>query len=740
MDQAPGATSPGTVAGQHDGVATAAPGDLRRDLAALGLEDIAEIASGGFATVYRARQPAMGRAVAVKVLTAPVTDTLVRSRFQRECQALGVLSDHPAIVTVYDAGFTASGRPYLVMELMTGGSLAEQLDAGGPLPWRDVLSIGVHIAGALHSAHHHGVLHRDVKPDNILISEYGAAKLGDFGIARLQGSEHTRTGALTGSLAHAAPELLGGSAPSVRSDIYALGSTLFTLLRGETAFLHATDESIIPALARITTSDIPDLRADGIPAPVCDVVEQLMAKRPEKRPESAAEAGHALQSAQRTLDAPVTTLPVAVGPARGAAVAPAGPTPAGARRRRLLGGVAVVAVVVGAIAAATALDRQQLPEAADPATADATVLDVTDIAAQIAALRGLEVDNPLTATLVPRAGYDELVRAWSTAAREADLQVDQRILATLRLVPDGTDLVTLTQDLAAEQFLAFSDRGQITVRADSPQLSPLQQALVADETTRVLLDQRHDAVARAERLADADARRAFQALLDGDTVVTAAAWSERHLTADAQRQRATELSAQPDRIARGLPAALRAELVFGYVAGEQFVRALFADGGVAAIEQAYADPPATTEQLLHPEKYRSGEPPVPVTIPAGAPPGWTELADVSFGEFDLRRLTAELGTRRSADAATGWGGGRLRAWEHGDETAVRISLVFDTDADARQACTAVRDAHQRRSGAVPMAPDVLITSVDAFVSRCAGLQVHLAVAPDQPTATALVAR
>jgi tRNA A-37 threonylcarbamoyl transferase component Bud32 len=743
MDQA-GGRFPGTVAGQGDGVATAPPGDLRRDLAALGLEDIAELASGGFATVYRARQPAMGRAVAVKVLTAPVTDRLVRSRFQRECQALGVLSDHPAIVTVYDAGFTASGRPYLVMELMTGGSLAEQLERDGPLAWRDVLSIGVHIAGALHSAHHHGVLHRDVKPANILISEYEAAKLGDFGIARLQGAEHTRTGALTGSLAHAAPELLGGSPPSVRSDVYALGSTLFTLLRGETAFLHTTDESIIPALARITTSTIPDLRADGIPAPVCDVVEQLMAKRPEERPESAAEAGHALQSAQRTLDVAVTVLPIPVAPARDAAVPPAGPAPEHGRRRRWFAvGLLAAAVVVGAIVAAAALrPPQQPPPPSDPGGAndDGATLDVTDIADQIAAIRGLEADGLLTAALVPRAAYDELVRAWSTAGREAELQVDQRILAALGLVPDGTDLVAVTQDLAAEQFLAFSDQGQITLRADSAQLSPLQRALVADEAARVLLDRRHDAAARAERLADSDARRAWLALLEGDAVVTAAAWSERHLDDDAQRQRDTELSAQPDRIARGLPAALRAELVFPYVAGEQFVRALFAEGGVAAIEQAYADPPTTTEQLLHPEKYRRGEPPVAVSIPAGAPPGWTELADVGFGEFDLRRLTAELGTRRSAAAAAGWGGGRLRAWQRGDETAVRVSLVFDTKADAGEACTAVRDAHQRRSGAVPTARDVLITPVDAFVVRCAGPKVDLAVAPDQSTATALVQR
>ena len=743
MDQAPGGGTPGTVDAGTRPPEQAAPVDLQHELAVLGLEDIVELASGGFATVYRGHQPTMGRNVAVKILTAPVSDGLVRSRFQRECQALGLLSDHPAIVTVFDAGFLPSGRPYLAMELMTGGSLSEHIDVHGPMPWNDVLAAGVLIAGALHSAHHHGVLHRDVKPANILMSEYGTPKLGDFGIARLQGAEHTRTGALTGSLAHAAPELLGGAAPSVRSDVYALGSTLFTLLRGEPAFLHGTDESIIPALTRITAAAIPDLRSEGVPAGVCDVVERLMAKRPGDRPLSSATAGRALQQAQAALGCPVSVLVIPDGdpaPVTAPATPPATPA-ADAPHARPWRARAAAVVVIAAVAAVGLVmaGRTPHPPATD-AVADtaATPLDVAPIVAQLSQLRGLPPDARVPAALLPSAVYDKAIREWSTAGRNKELQAQQRVFEALHLIPAGTDLVALTQDLYAEQFLAFHDADRIAVRADSAELSALQRSLVADETASALLDARYDITTRASGLADTDARRAWTSLAAGDAAVTAAAWTERFLPDAEQQLRAAELSAQPDRIARGLPEALRAELVFPYVAGEAFVRSLFDGGGVAAIEQAYANPPQTTEQLLHPAKYRRREAAVPVDVPAAAPPGWSPLHSQTIGEFDVRQLTAVLGSSRSTTAAQGWGGGQLRAWQQEHETAVRVDLVFDTPRDARQACSALREAHQARSAAVPVAPDVLVTPGDAFVLRCSGVVVDFAVAPDRAAARSLL--
>jgi len=274
------------------------------DIVTLGipeLGDAVEIGSGGFGTVYRAEQPALRRTVAVKTLRNAVRDEKVRIRFEREIQAMGMLSGHPNIVTVHDSGFTSSGQPYILMALMEDGSLGDRVAGQGPLPWQEVLDVAVKVAGALETAHQAGILHRDIKPENILMSAYGEPKLGDFGIARLRGGPETRTDTLTASIAHVAPELLAGQPPSVATDLYALGSTMFTLLSGSAAFLRDTDESIVPALTRIGTEPVPDLRPRGVPGPVCELVERLMEKEPAARFPSAEEFGRAAQDVQRAL-------------------------------------------------------------------------------------------------------------------------------------------------------------------------------------------------------------------------------------------------------------------------------------------------------------------------------------------------------------------------------------------------------------------------------------------------------
>ncbi len=274
-----------------------------------GLEDPVEIGSGGFGVVYRVRQPAVHRTVAVKLLRTATRDEKVRMRFEREVAAMGALSGHPSIVTVFDSGTTGDGAPYIVMELLEG-SMGDRLDAEGPLPWEDLLEVLVRVAGGLETAHVAGILHRDIKPENILVSSYGEPKLGDFGIARLKGGPETRTDSLTASVAHVAPELLGGSPPSVATDVYALGSTIYTMLAGGPAFLRDTDESILPALARIGSDPVPDLRARGVPGPVSELVERLMCKAPEDRPGSALAVGELAQEVQRAHGLPVTPLAV----------------------------------------------------------------------------------------------------------------------------------------------------------------------------------------------------------------------------------------------------------------------------------------------------------------------------------------------------------------------------------------------------------------------------------------------
>ncbi|MGW4125981.1 protein kinase domain-containing protein [Nocardia sp. NPDC004711] len=265
------------------------------ELSAAGLEDADEVGRGGFGVVYRCSQRGLDRVVAVKVLTGELEEN--RERFFREQRAMGRLTGHPNIVGVLEVGETATGRPYLVMPYHAQGSLDARIRGDGPLSVEEVLGLGVKMAGALETAHRAEVLHRDVKPANILLTDYGPA-LTDFGIAHLAGGFRTATGAVTGSPAFTAPEVLGGDPPSRSSDVYGLGATLFCALTGHAAFERRSGEQVVAQFLRITTQPVPDLRERGIPEDVCAVIEAAMCREPGDRP-TAAVFGQHLQRIQQ---------------------------------------------------------------------------------------------------------------------------------------------------------------------------------------------------------------------------------------------------------------------------------------------------------------------------------------------------------------------------------------------------------------------------------------------------------
>ncbi|WP_280382427.1 serine/threonine-protein kinase [Nocardia wallacei] len=274
------------------------PIGIADELAAMGLFDAEEVGRGGFGVVYRCVQRALDRTVAVKVLSSEI-DEESRERFLREEQAMGRLSGHPNIVDVLQVDVTAGGLPFLVMPYATHGSLEHLVREHGPLSWSDSLRVGVKLAGAIESAHRVHVLHRDVKPANVLLSRYGEPQLTDFGIARIPGGFRTSTSMITGSPAFTAPEVLKGEEPTVRSDVYGLGSTLFALLTGHAAFERQSGEKIVAQFLRITTQPIPDLREQDIPPGVASVIERAMSSDPSERPVSALELGELLRSVQR---------------------------------------------------------------------------------------------------------------------------------------------------------------------------------------------------------------------------------------------------------------------------------------------------------------------------------------------------------------------------------------------------------------------------------------------------------
>jgi serine/threonine-protein kinase PknK len=264
-----------------------------------GFDDVTEVGHGGFGVVYRCTQPSLDRTVAVKVLTSDLDRDNVE-RFVREQRAMGRLSDHPHIVTILEVGTTSTGRPFIVMPYHAKDSLDALIRRHGPVDSSDALSIGVKLAGALQAAHNVGILHRDVKPGNILLSDYGEPQLTDFGIARIAGGFQTTTGLITGSPAFTAPEVLGGATPTPQSDVYSFGATLFCAVTGHAAFERRSGEKVVAQFLRITSQPIPDLREQGLPSDVAAAIEHAMARDPSDRPVSAAEFGEQLRGIQRS--------------------------------------------------------------------------------------------------------------------------------------------------------------------------------------------------------------------------------------------------------------------------------------------------------------------------------------------------------------------------------------------------------------------------------------------------------
>ena len=274
------------------------------ELEGTGFDDAQEIGRGGFGVVYRCTQEDLDRTVAVKVLTVELDDEN-RARFFREQRAMGRLTGHPNIVNILQVGATDGGLPYIVMPYHPQDSLEARVRKDGPLPLDQVLRLGVKMAGAVETAHRLGILHRDVKPANILLTDYGEPELADFGIAHISGGFETATGAVTGSPAYTAPEVLGGDPPSPAADVYGLGATLFSALTGHAAFERRSGEQVVAQFLRITTQEVPDLREHGIPEDVSAVIARAMSREPGARPATAADFGEQLRGLQRNHEFPV---------------------------------------------------------------------------------------------------------------------------------------------------------------------------------------------------------------------------------------------------------------------------------------------------------------------------------------------------------------------------------------------------------------------------------------------------
>jgi hypothetical protein len=251
-----------------------------------GFVDAVEIGRGTLATVFRAREIETDRAVALKLLNVRDASPRALESFQRESLALGALGSHPHIVTLYRSFPIPDGRPVLVLELCAG-AVADRLRDGTRIPVREAVSIGIKIAGALETAHRGGILHRDVKPQNILVTEFGEPALSDFGVAMLQSSTQTTSGLFDFTTLHAAPELLEGGGTSAATDVYELASTLYQLIAGQSAFRAYEGESPASVILRILRDPVRPV--EGVPVQLSDLLVRAMSKDQDDRPPTAAE-------------------------------------------------------------------------------------------------------------------------------------------------------------------------------------------------------------------------------------------------------------------------------------------------------------------------------------------------------------------------------------------------------------------------------------------------------------------
>jgi serine/threonine protein kinase len=245
-----------------------------------GLADLHVLARGGYATVYRAVQQSIGREVAVKVENRTLDSDQDQARFLREARAAGRMSSHPHVVDLFDIGVTVDRHPYLIMELC-GGSYAERMRTA-PLQAVEAQDVGVKIADALADAHQLGVLHRDVKPANILFSHFGEPALADFGLAVLAEHRDPTVSLEVLTPAYAAPEMFRHSPPSPAVDVYALCATLYAIMRGKPPRWQADRDPSLITLLELFAEPIPDL--PGVPPALTNVLRRGMANEPDRRP------------------------------------------------------------------------------------------------------------------------------------------------------------------------------------------------------------------------------------------------------------------------------------------------------------------------------------------------------------------------------------------------------------------------------------------------------------------------
>jgi Tol biopolymer transport system component len=328
-------------------------------------EIVAPLGAGGMGEVYKATDTRLGRAVAVKVLPAHVaSNSDLKARFEREARTISSLN-HPHICTLHDIGRDGD-TDFLVMEYLEGETLADKINRG-PLPVRDALHIGGEIADALDKAHRQGVVHRDLKPGNVMLTKVGS-KLLDFGLAKLHPNSAiglsgtptvttplTNAGTIVGTYQYMAPEQLEGHEADARTDIFAFGVLLYEMVTGRRPFTGATQASVIAAILKDVPASPSGLEPLSPPA-LDGIIVTCLAKAPDDRWQSAGDVGRQLKLLQSGLGSPSATAVGTSSLASGASAAALRRGQTVSKRRRLAMAAAAFAVAVALVGLAVFRD------------------------------------------------------------------------------------------------------------------------------------------------------------------------------------------------------------------------------------------------------------------------------------------------------------------------------------------------------------------------------------------------
>jgi hypothetical protein len=375
-----------------------------------------------------------------------------------------------------------------------------------------------------------------------------------------------------------------------------------------------------------------------------------------------------------------------------------------------------------------------------------TTSAIREVQRAVAELRDLRFRRQVPVTVEsPDRLAKRLLRVLADETNETELRRQGRAMELLGQLPRGTDLPKLLERLQAESVLGFylpgrpPGKGGLYVRS-SRGLDPYARIILAHELTHAVTDQHYD-LTRADRLAAAggheDELAAYSGLVEGDATLLMQRYLTERLTPQEQADAALAVARDGTPMRDAAPAAVREAMLFPYQEGLRFVQALYQRGGWAAVDRAYRDPPTTTEQLLHPERYLgSRDRPQPVTVPdlsGRLGGGWRTAADTSFGEFDARLLLqGGSGSAGAAAAAEGWDGGRLRTFQRGNGTALVIRSVWDNRAEAAEFCRAMTSWATGRFGAAAGARRWSGAGQQTSL-RCSGDRAAWLSAPDRAT-------